>query len=190
MKMTSKKLAPWTMMVLCLSFANGSSGADQVEATKDQGDKPGAHETPAVTAGAPARYDRASGIVGMTVRNQNDEHLGRIKDVVFDLKSERVAYAVMAANGTGVVRFKEKLLAVPLKAFTASADNRHLILRADKAKIEAAEGIDRDNWPSPTNPSWGADAFWQTDQEKPGSIIKPGYSKEQTPRPDAQPENK
>ncbi len=188
MKMTSKKLAPWAMMVLCVSLANGSSGADQTDPAKDQGDKSGAQETPGTTAGTPARYDRASGIVGMTVRNQGDEHLGRIKDVVFDLRSERVAYAVMAVNGTGVLGINEKLLAVPLKAFTASADNKHLILRADKAKLGAAAGFDKDNWPSATNPSWGADAFWQTDQDRPDSAIKPGYSKEPAPKPDAQPE--
>ena len=173
------------MMVLCLSLANGSRGADQIEPASQPGDKSATHET---TAGTPARFDRASGIVGMTVRNQSDEHLGKIKDVVFDLRSERVAYAVVAVNGTGVLGFKEKLLAVPLKAFTASADNRHLILRADKAKMEAAAGFDRDNWPSATNPSWGADTFWQTDQDRPDSTIKPGYSKEPAPKPDAQPE--
>ncbi len=192
MKITSKKLAPWATAILCLSLANGSALADPTDASKTTDDKSGQYEN-SEAEGKLARYDRASGIIGMAVRNQNDENLGKIKDVVFDFKSERVGYVVMAASGTGVVGFKEKLLAVPMSAFTASADNKYLILRADKAKLEAAAGIDRKNWPSATNPSWGAEPFWQTDSTRPDgnksdATPKSGTPNEGSPKPESQPQ--
>ncbi len=57
---------------------------------------------------------------------------------------------------------QDKYLAVPLNALTASPDDKHLILNADKSKVEAAAGFDRNNWPSVGNPSWGAEPFWQS----------------------------
>jgi hypothetical protein len=135
------------------------------------------------TTGKPAAYNRASGIVGLNVVNHKDERLGEIQDVVFDLQSERVAYAVMDTGG-GILG-RGKLLAVPLSAFTTSPDQKHLILRAEKAKVEAATGIDRDNWPSVSNPSWGAEPFWEKDPSKTGT----GYQDKpaMNPRPDQRP---
>jgi sporulation protein YlmC with PRC-barrel domain len=98
----------------------------------------------------PAQFNKASGIIGMEVRNQHNERLGAIKDVVFDLKSERVAYAVLGTSG--------KLLAVPMGALSPSSDNTMLILAADKSKLEAARGMEPNNWPSPTSLIWGAQA--------------------------------
>ncbi len=85
MKRTTKSLNPWMLSVLCLALATGA-GAQQNQ-TPPNGGNPDA----ASSAGMPGKYNRASGIIGMEVRNQNDEDLGRIKDVVFDLKTERVS---------------------------------------------------------------------------------------------------
>jgi len=190
MKMTSKKLAPWAMSVLCLTLAGASRSAAQMDSSKPSADQPGQYRTVTTTEGSLAKYNRANGIIGMNVRNQNDEHLGRIRDVVFDLKTERVAYVVMAASDTGTLGMNEKLLAVPLAAFTASADNKYLVLRADKAKVQAAAGIDRNNWPSATNPSWGAEPFWQSDKNQPDnsdSTVKPAQDRDQTPQQGTRP---
>jgi sporulation protein YlmC with PRC-barrel domain len=113
--------------------------------------------------GVPANCDRATGIVGMEVRNQNNERLGHVKDVVFDLGSERVSYAVIATAHTGFLGMREKLVAVPVSALSTSANGRDLILNADQAKMQAAAGFDRDHWPDVNSPSWGAEPFWQSD---------------------------
>jgi sporulation protein YlmC with PRC-barrel domain len=117
------------------------------------------------TADQPTAINRASGVVGMDVRNQNGEHLGHIKDIVFDLNSERVSYAVLTTAPKGLPFVNEKLLAVPLNAFTPGPDNKYLILRADKSQIETASGIQSSNWPSVSNPSWGAQPFWQNNNQ-------------------------
>ena len=44
---------------------------------------------------APAPVNRASNLIGMTVKNTNNETLGTIKELVFNLQSGRVAYVVL-----------------------------------------------------------------------------------------------
>jgi len=123
-------MAPW------LSLTAANQGPDSItNSTSDQ----------------PAQFNKASGIIGMEVRNRSNERLGEIKDVVFDLKTERVAYAVLGTSGT-----PGKLLAVPLSALTPSSDNSSLVLSADKSKLEAAKGLEPNNWPSATSLMWGA----------------------------------
>jgi sporulation protein YlmC with PRC-barrel domain len=136
--------------------------------------------TTATTEGVPAKFNKASGLIGMDVRNQSGEQLGHIKDIVIDLKSEKVSYAVMSTAPKALLGINEKLLAVPLTAFTVSSDEKHLVLNADKAKVEAAAGFDKNNWPAVNNPTWGAEPFWQKSAE---GTITPGTSST-TPRSD------
>ncbi|SPE59893.1 exported hypothetical protein [Verrucomicrobia bacterium] len=114
--------------------------------------------SPKATDASPARYNKASGIIGMNVANFKSENLGVIKDVVFDLKSERVAYAVLAVDNNA-----DKCVAVPLSAFTPSADGSSLVLSADRAKLEAAHGFASSNLPAAASPSWGADSSSASD---------------------------
>jgi hypothetical protein len=55
-----------------------------------------------------------------------------------------------------------KYLAVPLAALQPAADGQRVILNADKDKVAQAQGFDRHNWPSVSNPAWGAQPVWQT----------------------------
>jgi hypothetical protein len=101
---------------------------------------------------------------------------------VFDLQNERVSYAVLSTAPKVTLGINEKLLAVPLNAFTVSSDEKHLVLNADKAKVEAAMGFDKDNWPSVNNPSWGAQPFWEKNSQKSTAPITPAPTEPNTPR--------
>jgi sporulation protein YlmC with PRC-barrel domain len=118
------------------------------------------NNTPMATQAPPEEYNKASGLIGMDVENQQGDHLGHIKDVVIDLKTERVSYAVMT-TASKAFPVNEKLLAVPLNAFTVSADQKKLVLNADKAKVDSAQGFASKDWPNVGSPSWGAQPFWQ-----------------------------
>lgn len=139
-----------------------------------------AKSSPATTAGRPTRFNKASSLIGMEVQNDQNEDLGRIKDIVFDLKKGTVSYLVMSTGG--VLGIGEKLLAAPLAAFTRSADQSHLVMNAEKDSIARAEGIGS-NWPSVQNPTYGALPFWQ----KPEAGTEPG-SESSTPHPADHPE--
>lgn len=125
------------------------------------------------------KINKVSELIGMDVKNQQGEKLGDIKDIVLDFSSERVGYVVLSAD-TGALN-PDKLLAVPLKAFQPSADGDSLILNADKQKLASAQGFSKDSWPSPSNPSWGAQPFWQDKSSQQNRDYTPGYRPGTTP---------
>ena len=128
----------------------------------------------------PRSVNRASSLVGMEVKNQTSERLGRIKDVVFDLDSGQISYFVLTTDQG------EKMHAVPARAFQASPDGSSIVLNADKSKLTRAEGFDRNNWPSMTNPSWGAEPFWEgtSDQDRQGQFRDQNRNRYQVPNKD------
>ena len=115
------------------------------------------------TTGEPQDYNKGSGFIGMDVQNQQGEHLGHIKDIVFDLNSQKISYAVLSTSPKAMP-VDGKMLAVPLNAFSVSSDQKHLVLNADKSKVEAAAGFSSKNWPDVGSPAWGAEPFWQQDR--------------------------
>lgn len=106
--------------------------------------------------------NKASGLLGMEVKNQQNEKLGEIKDLVLDLKSGKISYAVLAVGG--FLGLGEKLMAVPPDAFQINQQDGTLTLDADKAKIEAAPGFAATNWPRVEDPNLEARTFWLGDE--------------------------
>jgi hypothetical protein len=184
MKIQCSKITPWLAALACLTLTPATKAADDVNAPKAPTTQKtdseklahSSHETSTEATpseGTPTKANKASGIIGMDVRNQSDEHLGHIKELVIDWKTAQVSYAVMSTAPKVLLGIDEKLLAVPLNALTVSSDQKHLILNADKSKVQAATGFKSDNWPSVNNPSWGAQPFWQSDTEKSTQPAKP-----------------
>jgi sporulation protein YlmC with PRC-barrel domain len=104
------------------------------------------------------KSNKASGLLGMEVRNQSNDKLGEIKDLVMNLNSGKVSYAVLAAGG--FLGVGEKLLAVPVSAFKLAEDETHLVLNADRAKIQASVGFPATNWPDPNDQK--TTGYWLT----------------------------
>lgn len=183
MKITLRQTLPSVCVIICLATLQRAGARDEGDAAKPEMSS-GATEASKPSEGTPAKFNKASGIIGMDVRNQDNEHLGHIKDIVFDLNSERVSYAVLDTSSKVMLGLKEKLLAVPMSALTPSSDQKHLVLNADKSKVETAMGFDQNNWPSVTSPVWGAEPFWQTKTEKSMMTTEPAKDSETTPKPD------
>ena len=117
-----------------------------------------------------ARDVRISHLIGMQVRNAQNEGLGEIKDLVIDTRAERVEYAIIEFGG--FLGFNEKLFAYPLSAFRVTADRNELFLDVPRERLSQAPGFARDNWPNnwtdsanaPTgrNPMAQADSSYRT----------------------------
>jgi|GEM_PF-3364965 sporulation protein YlmC with PRC-barrel domain len=129
----------------------GNSGADHPSV--------GPGNSPAPSQGdqteVPMPVNRASHLIGLTVKNPQNQTLGRIKDVVVDLKNSRVPYVVLEKSGRSHGTGSE--LAVPLNHFSPSPDRKVLILNADKAQLQSTAGFSGDNLPSMNNPAFAAD---------------------------------
>jgi len=116
------------------------------------------------------KANKASGLVGMDVRNLQNQKLGDIKDLVLDLPSGRVVYAVLSVGG--FLGLGDKYIAVPPSQFRLGPDGRELILDADKARIQSAPGFAKSNWPELTDPTWRShSSYWLPER---GALGTPG----------------
>lgn len=121
------------------------------------------------------RYRRvmsASSLTGDRVRNSADEDLGKVHDIMIDVPTGRIAYAVLSFGG--VLGVGSKLFAVPWSALTLDEDEKEFVLDIDKRRLENAPGFDKDNWPDMADASWrnevynfyGAEPYWEDTEEK------------------------
>ncbi len=94
----------------------------------------------------------ASTLSSDDVYNRKGEKLGSIKDLMMDIQSGRVCYAVLSFGG--FLTLGEKLFAVPWSALTVDTDNKRLLLDTNEERLKEAPGFDKDNWPNMADPSW------------------------------------
>jgi sporulation protein YlmC with PRC-barrel domain len=102
------------------------------------------------------RYRRvmsASSLTGDRVVNRAGEDLGKIHDIMIDVPTGRIAYAVLSFGG--VLGIGNKLFAIPWGRLTLDEVNKEFRLDVDKETLERAPGFDKDNWPDMADPSWG-----------------------------------
>ncbi len=95
---------------------------------------------------------RAHDLLNKNVRNPQNENLGKIEDLVLDLHSGRVRYAVLEAGG--FLGVGDKYFAVPLSAFTASPNAKDYVMQASKDQFKNAKGFDSSHWPTTASRDW------------------------------------
>lgn len=88
----------------------------------------------------------SSAIIGGRVVTPAGEDLGRIEDLVLDVESGDVEYAVLSVGG--ILGLGERYFAVPLAAMPLDAEAGRFVLAVDKERLEQAPGFDKANWPS------------------------------------------
>lgn len=95
----------------------------------------------------------ASTLDGNKVMSSDGEHVGKISDIMLDVRSGRIAYAVVSSGG--FLGLGNRLHAIPWSALTLDTDDRCFILDASAERIKNAPGFDKDNWPSMADVPWG-----------------------------------
>jgi len=99
----------------------------------------------------------AGTLAGDRVRNSAGEDLGKIEEIMIDVETGRVAYAVLSYGG--FLGMGNKLFAVPWQALRLDEGEHEFRLDVDKQKLESAPGFDKDNWPDMADPEWGSQIF-------------------------------
>jgi sporulation protein YlmC with PRC-barrel domain len=94
-------------------------------------------------------------LIGNDVYNHLDEDLGDIKEIMLDMSSGQVAYAVLSFGS--FLGLGEKLFAVPWSALTLDTVNKRFILNVEKERLKSAPGFDKDDWPDMADQSWSRD---------------------------------
>lgn len=103
------------------------------------------------------RVMSADSLSGDRVKSNTGEDLGKIKDIMIDVPSGRIGYAVLSFGG--VLGIGDKLFAVPWSVLTLDEDEKHFVLNVDKNTLKNAPGFDEKHWPDMADPSWGAQIF-------------------------------
>jgi len=115
-------------------------------------------------AGEYRRVLSAASVTGHRVRNRAGEDLGKVEEIMLDVPTGRVAYAVISFGG--FLGIGDKLFAVPWRALALNERDHEFLLNIDRRRLEEAPGFDRDNWPNMADPDWGAqvDNFYTEDR--------------------------
>lgn len=103
----------------------------------------------------------ASSLSGFEVVNLKGENLGEIKDLVVDLPTARVEYAILSFGG--VLGLGDKLFAVPLGALAADVPEKKFVLDADEERLKSAPGFDKKDPPDFASPRFRERhySFWE-----------------------------
>lgn len=112
----------------------------------------------------------SSALIGSAVQNFQGESVGQVQDVMLDLGTGTVSYAVLSFGG--FLGIGDKLFAIPLKAFefdatalarsTAEQTKPTLRLDINEEALAAAPGFDPDAYPDTAAPQWDAEIrrYW------------------------------
>jgi sporulation protein YlmC with PRC-barrel domain len=91
-------------------------------------------------------------LTGNNVVNHKEEDLGEIREIMLDMRTGKVAYAVMSFGG--FLGMGDKLFAVPWTALTLDTVNERFVLNVDKDHLANAPGFDKDAWPDMSDSAW------------------------------------
>ena len=104
----------------------------------------------------------ADTLIGNDVYNSQDQDLGDIKEIMLDMRTGRISYAVLSFGG--FLGMGTKLFAVPWDALKLDTINKRFVLDVPADRLESAPGFDQDAWPNMADRSWsdGIHAYYGT----------------------------
>ncbi|HVT90195.1 MAG TPA: PRC-barrel domain-containing protein [Tepidisphaeraceae bacterium] len=107
---------------------------------------------------------KVSAVIGADVKNQQDESLGDINDLVLDTNTGKVQYAVLSFGGW--LGMGDKLFAVPIQSLQTASGKETFILNVSKDRLKTAPGFAKKAWPDFADQTfWGSvDTFYGQNQ--------------------------
>ncbi|WP_322025134.1 PRC-barrel domain-containing protein [Burkholderia sp. BCC1977] len=96
----------------------------------------------------------ASTLTGNTVLTTVGDDVGKISEIMLDVGSGRIAYAVLSSGGR--LGIGDKLLAIPWSALTLDTERQCFLLPVSLEQLRSASGFDKDHWPATADPRWAS----------------------------------
>jgi hyperosmotically inducible periplasmic protein len=100
---------------------------------------------------------KASDIIGMTVKNRQDETLGKVTDLALDVESGRIMALIVSSGG--FLGIGSELSAVPPTALRFNPDRDTLQLDASKEMLSNAPHFKADQWPDFGQPEYAGGIY-------------------------------
>ena len=96
-------------------------------------------------------------IIGSKVINAKGETLGKIENLVVDIDTGKILYAVLESGG--FLGIGDKLLPVPWGSFAALPSEGIFFLNQSKEQMQKAPAFEKKNLPDMSDVRWGANVF-------------------------------
>ncbi|MES2295837.1 MAG: PRC-barrel domain-containing protein [Pseudomonadota bacterium] len=94
----------------------------------------------------------ASTLIGDPVQNLRIEYLAVVKEVMLDMRTGKIAFAILASGS--IFSLDQTLFAVPWEALVHDTVLNRFMLDIDKERFEQAPGFDMRHWPNMMDPHW------------------------------------
>ncbi|HEX2686517.1 MAG TPA: PRC-barrel domain-containing protein [Kofleriaceae bacterium] len=87
----------------------------------------------------------ASSLINDKVVNLDGQDLGKIEELMIDVTTGRVAYAVMSFGG--FLGIGNKFFALPWSAVTVDEENKRFVVNVTRESLDTLPGLDKAHWP-------------------------------------------
>ena len=98
-----------------------------------------------VDANTPVERLTATSIMNDHVVNARGDELGKINDLMINLVTGKIEYAVLDFGS--FLGMGGKLFAIPLEELTVKTSEHAFILNRDKTYLKSSPGFNKDHWP-------------------------------------------
>lgn len=126
------------------------------EGSRDTWDRDRASQS-RIPASRLGHIQKASKVMGMAVKNLQDEKLGDVENLVVDLPAGRIV-AVIISSG-GFIGIGDELSAVPPSAFRFNSDRTALQLDVSKEALTQAPHFKSNQWPDLADPTYAESVY-------------------------------
>ncbi|TDN57747.1 PRC-barrel domain-containing protein [Paraburkholderia sp. BL10I2N1] len=117
----------------------------------------------------------AATLDGDKVISADGEHVGKISDIMLDVRGGRIAYAVLSEGG--FLGMGTALHAIPWSALTLDTDEKCFRVDITAERIKNEPGFDKDHWPSMADTQWATtvhqyynrEPYWTVSRDRYGS---------------------
>lgn len=94
----------------------------------------------------------AGSMMKNTVRNYQGEDVGRIEEIMIDVTTGEIAYAVLSFGG--FLNMGSKYFAIPWQTLILDKEDEVFKLDVTEEKLKHSPGFDKDDWPNFADPSF------------------------------------
>lgn len=103
-------------------------------------------------ANRPVQRLTATSIIGDSVENPKGDDLGKIDNLMINLQTGKVEYAVIESGG--LLGVGKKLFAIPFGELKVDEEKEIFILNRDKDYVKESPGFDPSHWPATNDHSY------------------------------------
>ncbi len=102
----------------------------------------------------------AGTMTGDAIVNADGEDLGTLEEIMIDVDSGEVAYAVLSYGG--LMGMGNRLFAIPWEMLEIRPEEKRFQLDVPEDRLREAPGFDKNDWPQTSDDVWAEsiDQFW------------------------------